>query len=358
MAKIKVVHYLNQFFGQIGAEEAASVGFSVKEGAVGPGLALQHALGDDYEIVATVICGDDYFSIDSDKKALEEGLPLVKKYEPELFFAGPAFAAGRYTIACGAMCKAVNQHLGIPAISGMHSDAPGVEIYKKYAYIIKTANQSRQMVEIIGKMAALGKELMRTDKTSELYTLECIPDPEEFDYFPMDRLRNEFTDKTIAERSVEKLILKLKGKPFETEVVPEQFDEFPAPKPVKDITKARIAFVTDGGLVPKGNPDKMRTRSNLVWAPYDLKDAFENKDYEVVHAGYFNDYVLEDPNRLIPYEEMKELVQEGKVGAMDARYYSMPACTTVSKRGAEVGTEMAEMMLKQGDIDAVILTST
>lgn len=358
MTKIRVVQYLNQFFGQIGAEKSASVGYTVKTGPVGPGLALQQALGSDYEVVATIICGDDYMAVDSDKKALEEGLPLVKQFSPELLFAGPAFAAGRYTIACGALCKAVNMNLGIPCISGMHSDAPGVDIYRKYAYIIKTANQSRQMGQVIKEMAALGKELMRKDVTSDLYTLEYIPDPQEFNYFPMDRLRNQFTDKTIAQRSVEKLIQKLKGKPFETEVAPEQFEEFPAPKPIKDIKTARIAFVTDGGLVPKGNPDKMRTRSNLVWAPYDLKDAFENGDYEVVHAGYFNDYVLEDPNRLIPYEAMKKLVSEGQVGSMDNTYYSMPACTTVSKRGAEVGTEMAEMMLKQGNIDAVILTST
>ena len=60
--KLRVVHYLNQFFGQIGGEEKATTGFMVKEGPVGPGLALQKELGDRAEIVATVICGDDYFA--------------------------------------------------------------------------------------------------------------------------------------------------------------------------------------------------------------------------------------------------------------------------------------------------------
>ena len=96
--KLRVVHYLNQFFGQIGGEEKATAGFVVKEGPVGPGLALQKELGDRAEIVATVICGDDYFAGNPDKNA-EEGLKLVASYQPDLFFAGPAFA-GREIRCC------------------------------------------------------------------------------------------------------------------------------------------------------------------------------------------------------------------------------------------------------------------
>ncbi len=119
--KLRVVHYLNQFFGQIGGEEKATTGFMVKEGPVGPGLALQKELGDRAEIVATVICGDDYFASNSEQCA-EEGWKLVKPYAPDLFFAGPAFAAGRYGVACGAMCKA-----GWPRgrHSGHHRDVQG-----------------------------------------------------------------------------------------------------------------------------------------------------------------------------------------------------------------------------------------
>ena len=39
--KFKVVHYLNQFFGQVGQEEKADLPFMVKKGPVGPGMALQ-----------------------------------------------------------------------------------------------------------------------------------------------------------------------------------------------------------------------------------------------------------------------------------------------------------------------------
>jgi betaine reductase len=67
--KLKAVHYLNQFFGQIGGEEKANTGFVVKEGPVGPGLALQKELGDKVDIVATVICGDDYFAANVEQNA-------------------------------------------------------------------------------------------------------------------------------------------------------------------------------------------------------------------------------------------------------------------------------------------------
>ena len=61
MAKYKVVHYINQFFAGIGGEEKADHMPEVREGAVGPGMGLKAALGSDYEIAATVICGDNYF---------------------------------------------------------------------------------------------------------------------------------------------------------------------------------------------------------------------------------------------------------------------------------------------------------
>ena len=56
----RVVHYLNQFFVGVGGEEAAGKPPSRIDGPVGPGRRLQALLGDGFEIVATVWCGDDY----------------------------------------------------------------------------------------------------------------------------------------------------------------------------------------------------------------------------------------------------------------------------------------------------------
>ena len=62
MSKFKVVHYINQFFGQVGGEEMAHIPPEKREGPVGPGLALSKTFGDDAEIVSTIVCGDSWFN--------------------------------------------------------------------------------------------------------------------------------------------------------------------------------------------------------------------------------------------------------------------------------------------------------
>src|SRR5947209_2645460 len=57
---MRVVHYLNQFFGGIGAEEQAGIGLEARDGAVGPGKLLEQLLGDGAQIVMTLVCGDNY----------------------------------------------------------------------------------------------------------------------------------------------------------------------------------------------------------------------------------------------------------------------------------------------------------
>jgi len=44
---MRIVHYVNQFFGGLGGEEMAGTPLEVREGAVGPGKLLEQLLGDD-----------------------------------------------------------------------------------------------------------------------------------------------------------------------------------------------------------------------------------------------------------------------------------------------------------------------
>ena len=43
---MRVVHYLNQFFGGLGGEDKAGTPLEAREGAVGPGLLLEQLLGN------------------------------------------------------------------------------------------------------------------------------------------------------------------------------------------------------------------------------------------------------------------------------------------------------------------------
>ena len=358
--RFRVVHYLNQFFGQIGGEDKADTGFMVKPGPVGPGLALQKALGDRAEVVATLVCGDNTFSKNPDLSG-EESLRLVEPFHPELFFAGPAFAAGRYGVACGAVCKAVGEKLGIPAITGMHAENPGVEMYRRYAYICKSGNSARDMVESINRMTRLAFQLTSGQKGTHLVSRENLPKPEEYAYFSRVIVRNQYADKTAAERSIDKLLAKLRGESFESEVIPPKFDKVAPPPPIKDLRSCEIVLVSDGGLVPKGNPDRLSGRGNLRWATYELDtflpENFNSSDYEIAHTGYFAVDVLEDPNRLVPADVIRDLVREGKVGRLHHSFFSTSGNATVAQRCAEMGDEMGEEIKRRG-ASADILTST
>ena len=140
----RIIHYINQFYAGIGGEEKADVAPEIREGVVGPGMALKAALGTDAEIVATVVCGDSYFASNIEK-ATADILEMMKKYKPDAVIAGPAFNAGRYGTACGGVCEAVVKKLGIPAVSGMFPENPGVEMYKKSFYIVETPDSAAQL---------------------------------------------------------------------------------------------------------------------------------------------------------------------------------------------------------------------
>jgi len=167
--KLRTVHYLNQFFGQEGGEEKADTGLIVKEGPVGPGLALQNILAGKGEVVATVICGDNYFA-ENLETAADEALDLIIPYQPELFFAGPAFAAGRYGMACGALCAKVQEDLRIPSVTGMFEENPGVDLYRRKIYICKTGNTALKMGDNLTHMVNIALKLLSKDENSRLMT--------------------------------------------------------------------------------------------------------------------------------------------------------------------------------------------
>ena len=101
---MKVLHYINQFFGQKGGEEMAHIGMELVEGPVGPGVMLANLLKDKAELTHTVICGDSWFN-ENQAVACQGITEILEQVKPDLVIAGPAFNAGRYGMACGAVAK-------------------------------------------------------------------------------------------------------------------------------------------------------------------------------------------------------------------------------------------------------------
>ena len=256
---LKVVHYINQFFANIGGEEKADYPVEVRENeVVGPGLAFKQAFGEEAEIVATIICGDSYFNENLDK-AKAEILENVKKYNPDVFVAGPAFNAGRYGVACGTICDAVQEELGIPAVTGMYTENPGADMFKNKVYTVATKNSAAGMKKAVEKMAPLALKLAK----HETIGASC-----QEGYMPNGVRVNFFESERGSKRAVNMLLKKLAGKPFETEYPMPTFDRV-APNPaVKDLSKATIALVTSGGIVPKGNPDHIESSNASKYGEY------------------------------------------------------------------------------------------
>ena len=157
----RVVHYINQFFANIGGEEMAHVAPELREGFVGPGLAFNQAWKGEAEIVATIVCGDSHFA-EHEKEAKAQILAWVKEKKPDLFIAGPAFNAGRYGYACANVALAVKEELGIPVLTGMYEENPGADLKDKIL-IVPTANSAAGMRKAAPVMAKLALKLMKAN---------------------------------------------------------------------------------------------------------------------------------------------------------------------------------------------------
>jgi glycine reductase len=345
----KVVHYINQFFAGIGGEEKANIPPESRNGAVGPGMALNQAFGGDAEVVGTIICGDSYFA-DNIEKARQEILELVKQFEADGLVAGPAFNAGRYGTACGDVCETVGKELSIPAVTGMYTENPGVDMYRKSTYIVETADSARGMKNAVPVMARI---LLKQLKG------EPLGKPEEEGYIPRGIRVNFFAEKIGAERALEMLVKKLKGEPFTTEYPMPAFDRVPPNPPIEDMSQATVALVTSGGIVPKGNPDHIEASSASKYGEYSLEgmESISAETHETAHGGYDPTYANDDPNRVLPVDAMRELANEGVIGRFHETYYSTVGNGTSVDNASRYGSEIAQK-LKDHNVDAVIVTST
>jgi glycine reductase len=346
---LRVVSFVNQFFGQLGGEEKAGAGPQVIDGAVGAARAVQQALGDAGTVVATVICGDNYAAEHPDR-AIPELVALVAAQKPELLVAGPAFLAGRYGVACGALCAAVQAELQIPAVTGMHAENPGVELYRRRVYTIETGAEATRMLPEVKRLVTLGLKLARG---------EAVGTPAAEGYFARGVTRNVVVGASAADRAVAMLLDKLAGRPVTTEVPRPAFPPVPPPRLIKTLEGATIALVTDGGLVPRGNPDAIEALNATRYGAYSIegKSSLDAAQYDNPHRGYDTTWVKQDPHRLVPVDVARELEQAGAIGKLHETVYSTVGVATTLAQSARMGREIAEK-LKEAGVDAVILTST
>lgn len=346
MSDKKIIYYLNQFFGQIGGEDKADMPPVYKEGAIGPADAFDKLLNEEAKVVGTIICGDNYFN-ENREDSIEFLRKINEEIKPDLVVAGPAFNAGRYGMACQGVAEFFNKQ-GIEVVSGMYEENPGLDEGRKIAYVVKTSDSAAQMRKALPKMANVSLKLLRKDV--------CKPDVDE--YFSQGKRLTVFSEKTGSVRAVELLMKRLRNEDFETELPMPVFDTVDPANSIKDLSKATIALVTTGGIVPNGNPDRIQSASAQKWGKYNISslDTLVG-EYCTIHGGYDPVYANQNPDRVVPLDAFREFEKEGKIGRVYDWFYTTTGTGTAIgnsiKFGSEIGAE-----LKEAGVDGVILTST
>ena len=338
----------------MGGEEEASLAPCLLKGAKGPGNLLQK-LFPGIEVVATLVFGDNYLAEQTDK-AIREVLDVLKpcfdqaeKEKPQLLLAGPAFNAGRYGIGCGSICKAAQSRFGIPAVTAMSPQNPATDEYRKDVLIARAGEDVMTMEDSVKRMGALAVKLLNRQAIL----------PEEDDYIAQGRRLNYFHNRTGAHRAIDMLLKKMKGKPFSSEYVMPTFDRVAPAPAIKDMGKARLALVTSGGIVPKGNPDRITAAAAQRFGAYSIKgiEALNRQTHQTAHGGYDPTFANENPNRVLPLDAVCELAKEGAIGTLHECYYATVGNATSVANARRFGKDIAKKLVADG-VQAVILTST
>ena len=349
MAKpLKVIHYLNQFFAGLGGEEAADARPTYRAGPIGPGIALARHFGNEVTIVGTLICGDTYF-VERQEEALAELLAMAETCPADVLVAGPAFSAGRYGMACGTLALAY-QKRGKPALTAMHADNPGVELFRSDVYIVRTGPTVTSMGEVLPSLASLALKLGRGAD---------IGPADEEGYFPRGVRRNLRLEAGAAERAVEMLLAKLAGRSYRSELPIARFHTVPPASPLAALSGALVALVTESGVVPSGNPDRLETWNASKWFKYSIAGLadLERGQFQAWHGGCDTTWTNDDPDRAVPLDAARALEKQGVIGRLHDDYYVTTGNMANIKTMARIGAEMAQDMKAHG-IQGAILTAT
>lgn len=346
---VRLVHYLNQFFGGIGGEQHADHAVEVRVGAIGPGRALEREWGGAATIVATVIAGDNYVSTFA-RDAEAAIRSALEAHRPDVLVAGPAFNAGRYGMGCATACR-VASSLGIPSVTAMFPTNPALAMHENRGLIVLPTDETALgMPKAAKAMARLALRLGRG---------ETVGIAAEEGFLPRGMRRDVWHEQTGADRAIALLLRKLAGQPYRSELPIEVFDSVAPAPPLAQLAGARIALVTTGGIVPRGNPDRLREYNSVTWRPYSIAglNDLTADAWEPIHGGYDSTWAREDPDRVVPVDALRLLERAGTFGALDDRLYVMVGVGTSVGNARRFGEEIARD-LQERDVQGVILTAT
>jgi len=353
MSQLRVVHFVNQFFAGVGGEEKADTPVGVIQGPVGAGKRLQELLGNAAEIVVSVYCGDDYFA-GHNAEAVEAIRNIARDADATLLVAGPAFSSGRYGFSCAQVCHALSALPGMTCIAAMHPENPGLETYRQHkaenVYAIPAAKSAGGMGDALARIARIALKIAGQEQ---------IGSPAAEGYIPRGVRKDAWSGQDGAQRAVDMLLAKIAGKPFVTEIPLEDAERVPVAPAIAALAKARIALATSSGVIVKGNPDNFKAHKNVQWRKYSIEnmDTMRKTDWDVLHSGFNNVFMKENPNFGIPLDASRQLEREGVFAKLHPYFYTTSGCNASVPVMKRLGQEIVADM-KAEKVDGVIMVST
>lgn len=159
-------------------------------------------------------------------------------------------------------------------------------------------------------------------------------------------------------RCIDMLLAKYHKEAYNSEVRMVAPIERNLPKLKGSLADSTILIITDGGIVPEGNPDRIPSSSADIYGVYSIKETFaaNPSNFEITHQGYDNSYVLQDPNRLIPVDALDMLVKQHKIGNYYKDFISTTGVMTSKEQCRILSHKIAKYVSKL-PIQGVLITS-
>lgn len=160
------------------------------------------------------------------------------------------------------------------------------------------------------------------------------------------------------ERCLNMLLAKYQNQHFQTEVMMTPSIQKERAHLKCPLQQATLLCITDGGLVPSRNPDRIPSTSADRFGIYSIRNltSLSSEDYEVSHQGYDNSFVEEDPNRMLPLDALRLLEKKRRIKKIYPYFLSTTGVMMSQHKSQKVAAQIAQYVITHG-IDAVLITS-
>jgi glycine reductase len=264
----------------------------------------------------------------------------------ELLVAGPAFGSGRYGLACARLVAAADA-AGLPALATMHPDNPGITDAGAAPVVAAGATAREMRPTLHSVAAAIAKLATGTTLTAADGRVARAA-----------RI-GHLVEHRAAYRAVELVLRRLGGDRQGTEIPVGGFDAVAPAAPVDKAASSTVALVTEGAVVPVGNPDRLESARATRWLRYQIEgvDSLASGVWESVAGGFATTAANADPNRLVPLDAARALEREGAIGRLHDEFMVTVGNGTPVATAQRFGVEWAAELRKAG-VQAAILTAT